>query len=75
MWAIVKRKLKGRRFADGDELFAAMSQAWGETSQEEIDHLCSSFNARCQVCIKHQGQSLNRHWHEVHAIHHAPGPI
>jgi hypothetical protein len=70
VWAYIKRKLKGRRFANADELFAALSQEWEAIPQEMIDDFCSSFRARCQVCVNHGGQSLNRHWGEVHAIHH-----
>jgi transposase len=70
VWAYIKRRLKGRRFANADELFAAISQEGQAIPQDMIDRFCSSFRARCRVCANHRGQSLNRHWPEVHAIHH-----
>jgi transposase len=71
MWAIIKKKLTGRRFSNPNELFASTVQAWREIPQEQIDRLCSSFKARCQVCLNHRGQSLNGHWSEVHRLHHS----
>jgi hypothetical protein len=72
LWALIKRKLTGRRFTNAHELFEAMAQAWEEISQEQIDSLCSSFQARCVVCARHNGDSLNGHWTEVHQVHHRP---
>jgi hypothetical protein len=74
MWAMIKRKLKGQRFANGDSLFQRIAQAWADVSQQEIDNLCSSFRARCHVCAQHGGQSLNGRWTEVHRVHHESGP-
>jgi transposase len=70
VWAYIKRQLKGRRFANADDLFAAISQEWQAIPQDMIDRFCSSFKARCQVCVNHHGASLNRHWSEVHDLHH-----
>jgi hypothetical protein len=70
MWELVKRKLKGRTFANADALFEAMARAWIETSQQEIDNLCSSFQARCEICAKCRGASLNGRWTEVRRVHH-----
>jgi hypothetical protein len=61
VWALIKRKLKGLRFANADALFAAIFQVWEEILQDVIDNLCGSFSARCQVCIELSGSSLNGH--------------
>jgi hypothetical protein len=73
MWAAIKRKLKGRKFRNEDELFQAIAQAWADIPQGEIDNLCSSVRARCQFCAQYGGQSLNGHWTEVHRVHHESG--
>jgi hypothetical protein len=73
MWAIIKRRLKGRRFANGDELFDALSREWADIYPEAINNLCSSFKSRCEVCAKHEGASLNGYWPEVRCAHHQCG--
>jgi hypothetical protein len=74
MWAIVKRKLRGSRFATADDLSHAAAEAWDSVDQEVIDNLCSSFVARCRVCVDLRGESLNGHWRTVHRIHHEFDP-
>jgi hypothetical protein len=74
MWAIVKRRLRGRRFRNADELFAAIKAEWEAIPQATIDNLCSSFKARCQVCKNLGGECLNGHWKEVHRLHHSVDP-
>jgi hypothetical protein len=59
MWAIVKKKLKGRRFADEGELFKAVSEAWDSIEMTTINNLVNSFPARCQVCVEVNGACLN----------------
>jgi hypothetical protein len=62
MWAIVKKRLRGRRFANEDELFAAMSEAWNAIPMKKINKLVQSFLARCKVCVDLGGHCLNGHW-------------
>jgi hypothetical protein len=64
-WADMKRALKGRFFANEDELFAAVSEAWEGLSMGRINKLYASFLARCQVCIELGGACLNGHWGRV----------
>jgi hypothetical protein len=74
LWAIIKRTLRGRRFASADELFNETVKAWDEIPQSVIDNLCSSFAARCSVCIDIGGKALNGHWRAVHKVHHEMHP-
>jgi hypothetical protein len=62
MWAIVKKKPRGRRFADGKALFAAMSEAWNAIPMKKINKLLDSFPARCQACQDLGGHCLNGRW-------------
>jgi hypothetical protein len=71
MWALVKKLLRGRRFATKDELFNAMSEAWDSIPMDWINKLCRSFRARCTVCIELDGHSLNGHWGRVKAVREA----
>jgi hypothetical protein len=64
-WPILKRAIRGRRFANPDDLFAALSTAW-----DVIQNVLSSMPARCIVCVAHDGESLNGRWREVHPVHH-----
>jgi hypothetical protein len=73
VWALIKHKLKGLRFANANALFAAIFQAWQEIPQDVIDNLCGNFPARCQVRVELSGISLNGHWREVHRVHHELG--
>jgi hypothetical protein len=70
VWALIKGKLKGLRFANADALVAAIFQVWQAIPQDVIDNLCVSFPARCQVCVEMSGSSLNEHWREEHGVHH-----
>jgi transposase len=49
MWAIVKKKLKGGRLADEDELFKAVSEAWTSIEMTTINNLVNSFPATCRL--------------------------
>jgi hypothetical protein len=69
-WPILKRAIRGRRFATPDDLFAALSSAWDPISDEVIGNLFSSMLARCKVCLAHGGESLTGKGREVHQIHH-----
>jgi hypothetical protein len=70
VWALIKHKPKGRRFANAGALFAAIFQVWQEIPHDVIDNLCGSFPARCQVCVELSWSSSNKHWREVHLVHH-----
>jgi hypothetical protein len=70
VWALIKRMLKGLRFANADALFAAIFQVWEEILQDVIDNLYGSFQGRCQVCVELSGSSLIGHWREVHRMYH-----
>jgi hypothetical protein len=65
MWAHVKAKLRGQRFRDADELFAAVSAAWDSIDMGLVNDLVRSFRARCRVCVEVDGQCLNRFWDRV----------
>jgi hypothetical protein len=75
IWAIIKRRPKGRRFNNETELFTGIQAEWDLLDQRTIDNLLSSFRARCQVCVAHNGESPNGHWCNVHAFHHGAGPL
>jgi transposase len=65
MWAITKELVKGRRFNDEDDLFAAISEAWDSIPLDTVNRLVNSFRARCRVCLELNGGCLNRHWQRV----------
>jgi hypothetical protein len=65
MWAITKELVKGRRFIDEDDLFAAISEAWDSIPLHTVNRLVNSFRARCRVCLELKGGCLNRHWQRV----------
>jgi transposase len=52
LWPIIKRKLRGRRFENEDDMLAAIEAAWDEIPKSVVDNLVGSFRARCQVCLK-----------------------
>jgi hypothetical protein len=74
VWSIIKRNLRGRRFANADGLFIAVEQALARIPHPEIDDLVSSFPARCQVCVNWNVAALNGHWNEVHMLRHQSDP-
>jgi hypothetical protein len=68
MWALTKEPVKGMRFNDEDELFAAVSQAWDSIPINIVNGLVNSFRARCRVCVELGGGCLNRHWRRVSKV-------
>jgi hypothetical protein len=70
MWAKVKHNLKRKRFANADELFAAVSREWNPVFLDIVNNLYTGFPARCKVCIELAGHCLNQHWKRVHELHH-----
>jgi hypothetical protein len=75
IWALIKRKLRGRVFSSREELFAAISEEWNNIPNDVIENYWSSFRARCVVCARLNGACLNTHWGEVHREHHPPQPM
>jgi hypothetical protein len=65
IWAYLKRKIRGKTFSSDEELFAELQRLWNEIPDSLINKLISSFRARCIVCARHGGASLNGHWAEV----------
>jgi hypothetical protein len=45
---------------------------WNEIPDFIVENFVSSFHARCVVCNRIGGESLNGHWGEVREVHH-PG--
>jgi hypothetical protein len=74
VWAIIKKKIKGKKFANVGELFMGVEEEWNRIPQETIDSLVGSFEARCRVCIEQNGGPLNGHWDRVHELHHQLDP-
>jgi hypothetical protein len=74
VWAIIKRKLRGREFKDEEELFQAAHEEWKKIPGHVIRNLVGSVLARCKVCVAHDGHCLNGHWSEVHRVHHLLDP-
>jgi hypothetical protein len=69
VWALIKRKPRGLRFANAGVLFAVL-RVWEEIPQDMIDNLCRSFPPRYQVCIELSRSSLNGYWCEVNRVYH-----
>jgi hypothetical protein len=74
VWSIIKRNLRGRKFADKEELFKAAQDEWKKIPGHVIRNLVGSFLARCEMCVKLNGACLNGHWREVHRLHHQADP-
>lgn len=70
LWAIIKDRLRGRDFQSADELFQSIRTEWWNIPQEVITSLHESAYYRCIVCKKYGGECLNKHWAEVHKLHH-----
>jgi transposase len=70
VWALIKPRIAGRKFRNADDLFDALTAEWIAIPDSIIANLHSAFPARCAICAKHNGASLNGHWSEVHRLHH-----
>jgi hypothetical protein len=55
--AIIKHTLKNQHFITEADLFAALEAEWYSINQGVIDNMLSSFRARCQVCVAHNGKA------------------
>jgi hypothetical protein len=70
IWAYLKHMIRGTAFTSAEALFQALVKAWQEMPNEIVCHCYESFHARCEICRRYGGQSLNGHWKEVHNLHH-----
>jgi hypothetical protein len=75
IWAIIKRKLRGKLFSTPFELFRALECEWNQFTPELINSYVTSFEIRCRICLKYNGECLNGHWQEVHQLHKAQYPV
>jgi transposase-like protein len=66
IWAHLKVQLRQKSFTNQKDLFEALQREWNQMSPDMVDNFYSSFRARCAICRKYGGASLNRHWNEVH---------
>ena len=69
MWALMKQKIDVTAINTAEQLFQRASDAWEDISQEVVDNICSSFEARLRVVLHLKGHSLNGHWTLVHQVH------
>ena len=69
LWAITKAKINVIGIKNDDELFARAYAVWHDMSQEIVDNVCSSFEARLRTVIHLRGNTLNGHWTLVHKVH------
>lgn len=69
VWNFLKGKMVGLTFSNADLLFQRLSQEWDAIPPEMIHNYYESFRARCIVCSRNNGESLNGHWPEVHQEH------
>lgn len=69
LWHFLKGKLAGVKFKDQDELFDRLVKEWNDIPTSVINNIYSSFQARCIVCMNHNGECLNGLWKEVKKIH------
>jgi hypothetical protein len=67
-------KLRRCRFGNTDDLYYTAAEAWDSVDREVIDNLCSSFAARCRVCVDLRAEPLNGHWPTVYRAHHEFDP-
>ena len=52
-----------------EEIFNKLSELWDSIPNEIIHSYYSSFKARLQACLQHQGACLNGKWADVHKYH------
>lgn len=69
MWALMKQKIDVSNITTAAELFQRTEEAWEGITQEVVDNICSSFEARLRVVIHLRGNTLNGHWTLVHQVH------
>ena len=54
---------------NADQIYSRFVDEWNAIPNEVIHNFYSSFKARCQVCERINGESLNGHWLEVTKEH------
>ena len=69
LWDYIKNKVRGIFFKTADELFDRLANEWNAIPSELIENYYSSLRARCIVCARYNGESLNGRWGEVHREH------
>ena len=69
LWGYLKSQIKGMCFNSKEELFNKLSELWDSIPNEIIHNYYSSFKARLQACLQHQGACLNGKWADVHKYH------
>lgn len=69
IWSWIKRELAGKTFRTEEELFDAVEALWNSMPNDFVDEFYRSFQARCIVCMQHNGESLNGKWSKVKRIH------
>lgn len=55
VWPFVNRKIAGRMFPNKDVLWAALQQAFGEVTPQQIQNLYASLPDRCKALLKAKG--------------------
>lgn len=69
VWGYMKKKISGKKYQNEKELYENLSQIWNDIPNETLNNYTSSFWARCKVCEKYNGDSLNGRWSEVKELH------
>ena len=69
LWDYLKEKTAGVKFASEEELYRRLVLEWNNIPPQVIHNYYTSFLARCKVCYRHNGVSLNGHWAEVTKEH------
>ena len=69
VWSYLKKKVNYRLYDSETEYFKAIQTCWNQIPNDIVHNFYSSFLARCNICSKIQGESLNGHWKEVREFH------
>lgn len=69
LWDYLKDRLGNDVFQTEDELFHRLFTEWQNIPNDIVHDCYSSFLARCIVCSRHNGSSLNTLWKEVKIEH------
>lgn len=69
VWNYLKWKIEGLTFKDSEALFEHLSKEWDAIPPSLIMNFYESFRARCAVCARINGESLNGHRKEVKKEH------
>lgn len=69
VWNYLKNKVNYKLYKSEDEYFHEIELQWNSIPNNIIHNFYSSFLARCQICYKIGGNSLNGHWKVVRLMH------